>query len=188
MLITFLNVSLRAQTWEKSWRVNFWLGAEARNFCHVFYQKGICIFTAECWEKVSGLHGNRWLMALCVCVWPGSLFSPLWRFPIEFRASILQMMIEYLPLMRKRHFYWDTCQYLVQSRNKLWKWRKEKEETCRALLSQEVLCFPPFKMLCAQWKRHVLVKALSPGSVLQVFNGPGQWFVCVRWCWAALEL
>lgn len=75
-----------------------------QGFCHLFLQEGMCIFMDPCWGKLSGLQRNLWLMALSVCVWTGARFFPLWKFPIEFRASTLQVTIWFLPLMRKMSF------------------------------------------------------------------------------------
>lgn len=89
----FFKCLIKITNFRKIMETQFLAWGKRQDFCHLFLQKGICIFTDQCWGKVSGLHRNSWLMALSVCVWTGSWFSPLWRLPIEFRASILQMIM-----------------------------------------------------------------------------------------------
>lgn len=94
MLITFLNVSLKSQTLEKSWKLNFRLGAKDRIFVTSFCRKGYVFLLSNVEGKFQvfiEIHG-LWLFLFVYEQDPGSL--PLrGRLPIEFRANILQMII-----------------------------------------------------------------------------------------------
>lgn len=88
----FLKCLIKITNVRKIMKTQFLASGKRQDFCHFFFQKGISAFIDQCWGKVSGLHRNLWLMALSLCVWTGSWFFPLWRFPIEFRASILRVI------------------------------------------------------------------------------------------------
>lgn len=67
MLITFLNVSLKSQTLEKSWKLNFQLGEKDTVFVTSFPERDVYFYCSMLMENL-GLHRHLWLMAFSVCV------------------------------------------------------------------------------------------------------------------------